>query len=412
MPAAQGGAMTRTLARAVTVVGLACLLWVPAMHLFFRQDAGAEGRERARDRLLEDQLDAWEDPELRAHEVSRMRGANAEWDFMGRTFLVLALANRGLEQPEERARVLPIIDAIVEETLALEEAHGQTHFLMSYVHRAPFEDASGRSVFVDGEIALMLAARQRVERDPRWETPLRERVDVIASQMRRGPVLSAESYPDECWTFCNTVALAALRVSDSSTGEDHSALLHEWVAMARARLVDADTGMLVSSFRHDGTHLDGPEGSSVFLAAHMLTLVDPSFAREQYRLAREHLGVSFAGFGWAREWPTSWEGPADIDSGPIVPVVDASAGASGMALLGAAAFDDDAWLEQLHTSLALAAFPVEDDDGFRYAASNQVGDAVLLYSLSQGPLFDAVGPAPATGLARAALTRRWNGGIR
>lgn len=404
--------MARTLLRAATVIGLACLIWIPALQLFFGQGADPEGRARVRERLLADQLGAWEDPEERVVRLERMRGANAEWDFMGRTFLVLALANRGLERPRERARVLPVIDAILEQTLALEAEHGQTHFLMSYVHRAPFEDASGRSVFVDGEIALMLAARQRVERADRWEAPLRERVDVVATQMRRGPVLSAESYPDECWTFCNTVALAALRVSDSSTGDDHSALLHEWVAMARARLVDRDTGLLVSSYRHDGTHLDGPEGSSVFLAAHMLTLVDPVFAREQYRLAREHLGVSFVGFGWSREWPASWEGPADIDSGPIVPVVDASAGASGMALLGAAAFDDDAWLEALHTSLAFAAFPVQDDDGFRYAASNQVGDAVLLYSLSQGPLFDAVGPAPSAGLARTALARRWNGGPR
>jgi putative ABC transport system ATP-binding protein len=31
----------------------------------------------------------------------------------------------------------------------------------------------------------------------------------------------------------------------------------------------------------------------------------------------------------------------DIDSGPVIPITDASAGASGMALLGAASFDDE-----------------------------------------------------------------------
>src|SRR5690606_19723663 len=258
-------------------------------------------------------------------------------------FLVLALANHALSTPGERARDLALVDEILEETLALEDELGQAHFLMGYVRDGTFVDESGRSVFVDGEIAMMLAARQRVEVSERWREPLEARVAVVSAQMMRGEVMSAESYPDECWTFCNTLALAAIRTSDSVTGEDHGDLLRGWARMARRRLTDPETGMLVSSFRRDGTHLDGPEGSSIFMVAHALTVVDPALARDQYRRAREHLGVSFLGFGWAREWPASWVGPMDIDSGPIVPIVEASAGASGTALLGAATFGDEAW---------------------------------------------------------------------
>lgn len=386
--------MTRTI-RACASLALAALLWIPAVHVLFSGDADEAGRARTRDSLMDAQLALHDDPAAREAALARMREANAEWDFMGRTFLVLSLTNHALEHPEDRDRVLAQVDATLEETLRLERERGQTHFLMDYVHARPFVDPSGRSVFVDGEIALMIAARQRVQRSARWEAPLSDRVERVAAQMERGPVLSAESYPDECWTFCNTIALAALRVNDAVTGEDHAALLRRWVATARERLVDEDTGLLVSSYTRDGAHLDGPEGSSIFMAAHMLQIIDPDFARDQYRLARQHLGVSFAGFGWAREWPTSWEGPADVDSGPIVPVVGASAGASGMALLGAASFGDEAWSARLHTSLAFAAFPTRDDDGrLRYAASNQVGDAVLLYSLAQGPLWERIGAPP------------------
>ncbi len=392
------------LLRGGLALALATLLWVPAVHLVFEGDAGPEGRARTRASLMETQLAMVEDEALRRGALDRMRAANAEWDFMGRTFVVLSLANHALERPAERDRALAAMDLLIEETLALEAERGQDHFLMDYVHAGRFVDPSGRSVFVDGEIALMLAARQRVEPAERWRAPLAERVALVSAQMERGPMRSAESYPDECWTFCNTVALAAIRVSDAVTGEDHGALLSGWVDNARAHLVDAETGLLVSSFRHDGTHLDGPEGSSIFLAAHMLELVDPGFAREQYERARRHLGVSFAGFGWAREWPASWEGPADVDSGPVVPVVDASAGASGMALLGAAAFGDEVWLEELHTSLAFAAFPTHDEAGrLRFAASNLVGDAVLLYSLSLGPLWQRVGAAPPAPVAMGAL---------
>lgn len=386
--------MNRTL-RALLALTLAGLLWIPAVHLLFAGDADAAGRERTRDALVATQLGLVEDPAAREAALARMRAANAEWDFMGRTFVVLSLANRALERPEIRPRALAAMDLLIDETLRLEAERGQDHFLMDYVHAGTFVDPSGRSVFVDGEIALMLAARQRVEPVERLRAPLAERIAAVTAQMERGPMRSAESYPDECWTFCNTVALAAIRVSDAVTGEDHGALLAGWLENARAHLVDRQTGLLVSSYRYDGTHLDGPEGSSIFLAAHMLELVDPAFARDQYERAREHLGVSFAGFGWAREWPASWEGPADVDSGPVVPIVDASAGASGMALVGAAAFDDDAWSTALHTSLAFAAFPTRDEAGrVRYAASNQVGDAVLLYALSLGPLWDRVGAPP------------------
>ncbi|HJL15151.1 MAG TPA: hypothetical protein RMH99_05820 [Sandaracinaceae bacterium LLY-WYZ-13_1] len=381
---------------ATTTLGtlLAAAVWVPSLHLFFDADASEAGRTRVRETLRETQLALWEDEAARASVLARMRGTNAEWDFMGRTFLVLALANDALAHPARRVRDLAVMDRILEETLRLERERGQAHFLMDYVHAGRFVDPSGRSVFVDGEIALMLAARQRVARSERWRGPLARRVAHIEAQMRRGPVTSAESYPDECWTFCNTLALAAVRTSDAVTGEDHGALLGAWVASARAHLIDPDTGMLVSSYRRDGTHLDGPEGSSVFMAAHALQVIDPAFAAEQYALARRHLGADLAGFAWAREWPDGWRGPPDVDSGPVVPLVDASAGASGMALLGAAAFDDGAYRRGLHRSLGLAAFPIRDGGGLRYAASNQVGDAVLLYALSQGPLWRAIGPPP------------------
>jgi hypothetical protein len=76
----------------------------------------------------------------------------------------------------------------------------------------------------------------------------------------------------------------------------------------------------------------------------------------------------------------------DVDSGAIVPFIDASAGSSGLALLGASAFEDEEYLGGLLRSLELAGFR----EGGRYQASNAVGDAVLLYSLTNGPLWRQV----------------------
>jgi len=380
------------IAAAIAALLIATAIWLPLLHLFFRpqltqfRQPGAIAL-RARE-LAARQLQLWEDPVSRADEIARMRQANAEWDFMGRTFLVLALANMALRVPAEQQRYLAVIDTIVDETLRLEEQRSMYFFLLGYAQRQPFVAQPARSTFVDGEIALMLAARQLVSPEPRFTPLLSQRIDVTLQYLAQGPVLCAESYPDECWIFCNAVAIAALQLSDRIDGRDHSQFVQHWLAAIKQRLVDPKSGMLVSSFRYDGSALDGPEGSSIWLASHMLQLVDPAFASDQYQRARQQLGRSVLGFGYAVEWPATWHGPADVDSGPIVPIVGASAGSSGLAVLAAAAFDDDDFLRQLLTTLEFAAFPIRSSGQYRFAASNQVGDAVLLYALVQGPLWE------------------------
>jgi Linalool dehydratase/isomerase len=371
---------------------VASAIWLPLVHLAFARPAPNRAAGLAARHVA-----LWVDPALRKREVAKMRGSNAEWDFMGRSFLVWALANQALRDPDSRPRALQAIDAVIDETLRLEREQGMWFFLMPYARDKPFVVAPVASQFLDGEIALMLAMRRTVEEKPEYRAPLAERVERMAARMRKSPVLSAESYPDECWTFCNTVALAAMRVEDRLDGTDHAQLLADWVAAAKQKLVDPKTGLLVSSYTVDGRHLDGPEGSSIWMAAHALQIVDPAFAADQYARARRELKHSALGFGWAGEWPASWRGPRDVDSGPVIPLLDVSAGSSGLAFVGAAAFGDRAYLDELSATLELAAFPVERNGGVTYAAGNQVGDAVLLYSMVLGPMWQRVGPPPARG---------------
>ena len=124
-------------------------------------------------------------------------------------------------------------------------------------------------------------------------------------------------------------------------------------------------------------------------------------ATGQYARARAHLGGGALGFAWAREWPASWPGPDDVDSGPTIPLLGANAGASGLALVGAAAFGDRAYLDDLLASLMIGGFPIESDGALRFAAGNQLADAVIAYALSTGPLWQraaelgrAVAPRP------------------
>jgi len=384
----------RLAATAAVALVISAFIWLPFLHLCFKPDVNdyrsREGIAPKAGAIAAQQFHLWDEQGMRNVEVARMRVSNAEWDFMGRTFHVLALANMALREPGQRKLYLGIMDRIIDDTLRLERENGIYYFLMDYARDGQFVSSRARSLFQDGEIAMMLGCRRLIDEKASYREPFSFRIGVMKACMQESPVLAGESYPDECWMFCNTVALAAMRISDVLDNTNHEEFFKRWLSTARSNLIDPATGLLISSFSSNGHPFDGPEGSSIWMSAHCLQLVDPEFAAEQYRIARDLLGNSFLGFGFAREWPDSWKGPIDVDSGPVIPILQISAGSSGLAILGASAFGDDTYLSRLLTSLNFGGFPISTDGRLKFAASNQVGDAVLLYALVVGPLWKEI----------------------
>lgn len=374
------------------------LLWTTAILLgatalgtggFVATRPSVETRAEA---LLSEASDAWTDPGQRAETIRELRRYNPEWDFMRRTFLVLSLVDRSLGHPDEADRWLPVIDDLVATTLAEQEQHGDVRFLLDYATARPFLDPSGKSVFVDGELALALGARRFVRDDPALAARHRALVERLAAQFERSPALLPESYPDEAWLFCNTNALVAMRMADVLDGTDHSALIDAWVAHARENLVDPATGMLGSEYGWSGAPRDGPEGSSVWLVAANLRLLDPAFAEAQYAAARSALVGRVLGMGYAREWAS--DGVVDVDSGPLVPFLQASPSSSGFALMAARAFGDDRTFDALARSLGAADVLVRLDPRLAALADNPMGDVIVLHALTFGPLWEAVRRPP------------------
>lgn len=389
------------LARRLTLACVSLLLgagiWLSCVHLLFCPDPEQFLSDSAippkAHKLAARHVELWTADSTEsglADELVRMRAATPEWDLMARSYLVWSLANMALRDAAFKPTALAAADRVIDQTLRLEREQGPYCFLMPYARSRAWVRQPPRSQFVDSQLALMLALRRLVEEREDYQPLLADRVRLMIEEMERRPVLSAESYPDECWTFCNTVALAAIRVHDYLDGTDHGEFIRRWIATARTRLIDPRTGMLVSAYRVDGQRIYGPEGSSIWMVSHCLSLVDEPFARRQYELARKFLGRQVLGFGYSREWPTRGGEGRDVDSGLVVPGLDLSVGASGMALLGAATFGDRDFYVSLVRSLQLAGFPVESSSHLRYGISNQVGDAVVLYSMTLGPAWREV----------------------
>ncbi|MGQ9649267.1 MAG: linalool dehydratase/isomerase domain-containing protein [Phycisphaerae bacterium] len=372
-------------------IAVGTTIWLPLLHFAFRpgcdQFRDPTGISPIARQLARRQMDLWVLPSSGKDDIEKMRINNPEWDFMGRTFLVLSLANMCLRQPQQQDEYLKVMDEIIQDTDRLAQNKGVGYFLLDYANQSQFVQQPVRSIFVDGELAMMMGARRLVAEHEGLRERMRELVHITADRMIVGPVLSCESYPNECWTFCNTVALAATRMHEVLDGEDYGQLRRDWIAKAKEKLVHQQTGLLCSSYTYEGQAVDGPEGSTIWMAAHWLQIVDEDFAEDQYRRAKHEIAHQCLGFGWAGEWPKSWAGPMDIDSGPVIPFVDVSAGSSGQAFVAAASFDDVEYYRSLTTTLMFAGYPLSRDGRMQFCASNQVGDAVLLYSGVAGPLW-------------------------
>lgn len=378
----------------LVALAIALVIWLPTLHLFFKRPLSdfyqEKGLSPKAQQLAARHLQLWTDPVLREAEIRKMRASNAEWDFMGRSFLVWSLANMGLRNPADKAQYLEVMDRIIQETVKIEQKQGVYAFLMPYAQNRPFVVRPERSLFIDGEIALMMGSRRMLQEEPAYKKLMTERLMEIERRLNASPLMAEESYPDECWTFDHAVALAAFKVADRLDGTDHSALCRRWIETAKQRLLDKKTGLLVSSYQLDGTPLEGPEGSTIWMVTHCLQVVDEPFARDQFQRARKELGRITCSFGYAKERPATWQGPQNIDSGTIIPVIGVSAGSSGMAFMAASSFKDWEFLQALNTTLDMAAFPSVKQGRLRYCASNQVGDAAMLYAAVLGPLWERV----------------------
>ena len=89
---------------------LAAGVWLPCVHFFFKKSPETfrckeSIAPKARE-LAARHLQLWTDPALRRRELEKMRASNAEWDFMGRSFLVWSLANMGLREPAAKQTYL------------------------------------------------------------------------------------------------------------------------------------------------------------------------------------------------------------------------------------------------------------------------------------------------------------------
>lgn len=263
---------------------------------------------------------------------------------------------------------------------ALDEARWALRKLESPAGKAVFDAAltPRYGVFHAGWSTLL---RGRVVRLAGPDAPEAGRfaadVEELATAFRTdGPFL--EAYPGQAWPVDSVVAIAAVRLHDSVSDEPrYDGLIHRWLRQVEQRL-DPETGLLphrVEPFE------SGARASSQALIQRFLPLIDPDRAGSRYERFRDRFVTSRASLPGVLEYPTGTDGAGDVDSGPLILGVSASA---TVVTIGAARANGDSRVAGELIGLGEAiGMPVTFGAGKRYAFGLlPIGDAFLAWAAS------------------------------
>ncbi|QDG49464.1 hypothetical protein FIV42_01530 [Persicimonas caeni] len=211
------------------------------------------------------------------------------------------------------------------------------------------------------------------------------RCDLIADALRASDTPFLESYRGGTWPADTVVAVSALRLHDHLFEPRYTDVIDAWLAKADTRM-DSKTGLIAHRSHPDtGEPTVYARGSSQALMLRFLIDIDPELAREHYAVFRQRFADVRAGMvPGVREYRKGRDGPADVDSGPILLGYSGPATVVGMGT--ALSFGDRALAEPLLRGLELVGTPHTWDGKKRYTFGLlPVGEAFVVWSKTAQP---------------------------
>ena len=249
-------------------------------------------------------------------------------------------------------------------------------------------------IFQAGWALAVAVDLARASGDPADREDVRRRARTVETALRGSAAGFLQSYPGQYWP-CDTV-VAAGALTDAAVlldQPDWLATVRAWRAQAQ-RFADPATGLLPHRVDGEGRSLEGPRGSSQSVIQAFWPMVDRGLDGRQdlesWSAFRREFLVREAGLVGVREYPRGTDGRGDVDSGPLL--LGVSASASTITLAAARANGDPALAEDLSREAELLGLPTAWGGQRRYALGIlPVGDAFLAWARTR----TAAEPLPA-----------------
>lgn len=224
--------------------------------------------------------------------------------------------------------------------------------------------------------------------------------DEIAAALRAAQTPYLESYEHMAWPADSVFLVAALALHDKLFKPTYGADLQRWVRMVRERF-DAELKMIPHAAEPGtGTVHTVPRGVSSVLMSRMLWEVDVELARDQYRKTRQHFVVSHLGlFPGIQEYADGHSGSGDVDTGPLILGISASASTVGVA--AAKLHGDPQFADPTLIGLHAVGMPLGGRYGFGLLP---VGEAFVAWTKTTTPW---VGPEPTPGEWESIMLPGW-----
>lgn len=237
-------------------------------------------------------------------------------------------------------------------------------------------------IFYNGWYNLLLAeiVATRREPNPLEDSLLAKLSGRIAAAFDASETPFLQSYVGSAWPADAVVAMASISHHDKLFQPRYQETLHRWLMHVEG-LLDTTTGLIPHAVHpDDGSVLEGPRGSSQSLMLCLLPRIDSGFAAAQFANYKRWFSTTWLGLPAIREYPHGKEGVGlgDIDSGPVLFGVGASASIVG---IGAMRANGDSCLaEQMVQTIDGLGFPLSGEGERWYLfGAEPMADAFLVW---------------------------------
>ena len=242
-------------------------------------------------------------------------------------------------------------------------------------------------IFQAGWALLVALDVARVSGQPADLADVRRRAAVVEAALRGSASGFLEGYPGQYWPCDTVVAAAGLADAAVLLGETGwTGTVRDWRDRVR-RHVDPAAGLLPHRVDVSGRALEGPRGSSQSIIQTYWAHLGRELGErdvEAWAAFRRTFLVREAGLVGVREYPVGAPGAGDVDSGPLL--LGVSASASAVTLAAARTVGDTELAADLDREAELLGLPVRWGDERRYGLGLlPVGDAFLAWARTRPP---------------------------